>query len=98
MILNIYAMKNRLTGVFDRPFVEQVDVSDYAEAITQALSLASPVELSRHKEYDVYSLGKFDTKTAEIKSCCEFVVSLEPICLALVKVKEIQDVREQESA
>ena len=74
MILTIYAMKNRLTGVFERPFVEQVEVKDYPEAITQGLSLADSVALTRHKEFDVYCLGSFDTKTAEIKSCVDFVL------------------------
>lgn len=97
MILNIYAMKNRLTGIFDRPFAEGVEVKDYPEAISQALSLADPVALNRHKEYDVYCLGTFDTKTAEIKSCVDFVVSLEQICISFLEKKVSKDVREEAS-
>lgn len=97
MILNIYAMKNRLTGTFDRPFCEQCQVADYPEAIAQALSLADPVALNRHKEYDVYCLGTFDTKTAEIKSCVDFVVSLEQICISFLEKKVSKDGREEVS-
>ena len=84
MTLQVYAMKNRMTGVFERPFCEQVDVKDYPEAITQALSLAPAEALIRHKEFDVYCIGHFDTKTGVIESCVDFVVSLEPICEAYI--------------
>lgn len=96
MILNIYAMKNRLTGIFERPFCEGVAVKDYPEALTQALSIADPVALNRHKEYDVYCLGEFDTKTAEIKSCVDFVMSLEQICVQLLENKK--DVGKEQQA
>lgn len=96
MILTIYAMKNRLTGIFEKPFAEGVDVKDYPEALTQALSLADPVALERHKEFDVYCLGSFDTKTAEIKSCVDFVMSLEQVCLSLLEKKNVRENRESE--
>lgn len=93
----IYGFKNRLLGQFDRPVAELVEPKDYAENISMGLVSASTEALARTKEFDVYCLGKVDVKTGELISSCDFVCSLEPICLRIIEHKEKSDVGASEA-
>lgn len=89
MILHIYGLKNRLSGIFEKPVTELHDEKEYCELLTQSLAMADPVVLARHKEYDVYHLGTIETKTGEIAaSGVEFVMSLEQVCEQYILAKE----------
>lgn len=96
MILHIYGFKNRKVGVFDgRISTELSEGKDFIEGLSLALSSADPAVLLRYQEMDVYELGILETKTGVIESHCDFVSSLEPICLSLMKGSE-KDGRESE--
>lgn len=89
MKLNLYALKNRLSGIFERPFAEVYDEKEYPELLAQSLALANPVELNRHKEFDLYKVGVIDSKSGEITDTkVEFVCSLEQMCLTYITNKE----------
>lgn len=90
MIINLYACKNRLSGIFERPYGEDVAKEDYVERLTQSLALANIELLNRHKEFDVYYVGSFDSKSGEIVSSCEFLASLESICETFILAKKGQ--------
>ena len=92
----IYGFKNRLIGQFDRPVAELVEPKDYEANISMGLIAADPAALARTKEFDVYCLGEFDVKSGEIKSCCDFVCSLEPICVRILEHKEKKNVGDGE--
>lgn len=97
MTLHIYALKNRLTGLYSRPITEQYKPEEYEEFLIATLANASLEDLNLHKEYDVYYLGEFDTKSAVINyTKVEFVLSLESICLNYIskKVKVDNDGKE----
>lgn len=92
----LYGFKNRLLGQFDRPVAETVKPEDYEANISMGLVAADPAALQRTKEFDVYCLGELDVKSGELKSCCDFVCSLEPICLKIIEhKKEKEDVRSE---
>lgn len=88
----LYGFKNRLLGQFDRPVAELVEPKDYEANISMGLVAADPAALQRTKEFDVYCLGVLDVKSGEIEVCCDFVCSLEPICLKIIEHNmEIKD-------
>ena len=95
MMLYIYGLKNRLSGIFERPFAEPYDAQEYCDVLQQSLALASVDDLSRHAEYDVYSLGSIDNKSGEIVSSIEFVMSLETLCKAYILLKEKKDSKDE---
>lgn len=81
MIYSVYGLKNRLSGVFERPITEKYDIKEYPELLRQSLALADIEKLNIHKEYDLYFLGTFDSISGSItSSSCEFVMSLEQLC------------------
>lgn len=88
MILHLYSLKNRLSGIYERPVAEIYDHGEYIESLGQSLALAEIEVLNRYKEYDVYSLGTLDSKTGEIVSSVEFVGTLEGVCLTYITAKE----------
>ena len=103
MILNVFVLKNRLTGIYGSPFCEKCEVKDYPEAIGEVLAASSLEVLERQKEFDVYTIGTFDTKSGECQVVApDFVLSLEPLCEGLITVKTKKDDkyvrREEESA
>lgn len=87
MILYLYSLKNRLSGIYERPVAEIYDSKDYFEYLGQSLALADVPVLERYKEYDIYCLGNLDSKTGDIKSGVEFVGTLEGICLTYIAAK-----------
>lgn len=92
----LYGFKNRLLGQFDRPVAELVEPKDYEANISMGLVAADRSALERTKEFDVYCLGEVDVKSGEVKSCLDFVCSLEPICLKIIEHKEKKDVGDSE--
>lgn len=87
MILNLYSLKNRLSGIYERPVAEQCEVKDYIESLAHNFA-SLPVEaLNFYKEFDAYFVGTFDTKTAVIIPAEDFVGSLEGICLSFIGAK-----------
>ena len=89
MTLHIYAMKNRLSGIFERPFAENVDPKVYPELLAQSLALAPVEALVRHGEFDIYYLGTFDSKSGSLVSgSCDFVMSLEQLCNSYINAKK----------
>lgn len=101
MILNCYVLKNRLSGIFEKPITELAEPKEYCEMLVQSLALAPVQMLDLHKEYDLYHVGTFDSQSGEIASIApEFVMSLESICLSYLTQKEKKaDVgREEEHA
>lgn len=97
MILNLYSLKNRLSGIYERPVAEQCEIKDYIENLARTLASQPVDSLNFYKEFDAYFVGTFDTKSAEIKPAIEFVGSLEGICLSFIGAKEIKDGGKQES-
>lgn len=87
MRLYLYSLKNRLSGIYERPVAEIYDSKDYFEYLGQSLALAEVPVLERYKEYDIYCLGNLDSKTGDIKSGVEFVGTLEGICLTYIAAK-----------
>lgn len=90
MILHVYGMKNRLSGIFEKPFAELADPTEYSEQLFQSLALAPVDALQLHKEFDLYCLGTIDSKSGEIVPSVSFVCSLEQMCLSLISSKEVK--------
>lgn len=97
MKLYLYSLKNRLSGIYERPVAEVYDEKDYPEFLAQSLALAEVSVLARYKEYDIYCLGIMDSKSGSITSCCDFVGSLEPVCLSYIASKETKNVGKEEA-
>ena len=97
MTLYVYALKNRLSGVFEKPVFERFERDEYPELLTQSLALAEKGQLRIHKEYDLYLIGTYDTVTGLVNSLssADFICSLEPICERYLSSKkgEAEDVR-----
>lgn len=74
MIKYIYASKNKLSGNFNIPMLHDFPKEAAAEAF--AISAKEAPKESRVNELEVYYLGTFDTKTAEIKLEKEFLIDL----------------------
>lgn len=92
MKLNLYVLKNRLSGIYEKPICELADSKEYAEMLTQSLALAPVDALNLHKEYDIYFVGSYESKSGVITSCDpEFVMSLESICLNYLAAKEVKE-------
>ena len=96
MKLYLYSLKNRLSGLFERPVAEIYDEKEYPEYLAQSLALADVDVLARYKEYDVYCLGTLDNKSGVIVSSCDFISSLEPLCVSYIASKEIKDVGKED--
>lgn len=97
MIMYIYGLKNRLVGQFEKPFSEGIEPLNYVDQLTLSISVADPATLTRYKEYDLYCLGKFDNKTGIVDPACDFIASLEPICLSILDHKKVENVGSQEA-
>lgn len=87
MILNLYSLKNRLSGIYERPVAEQCETKDYIESLARTLASQPVDSLNFYKEFDAYFVGTFDTKSAVITVSNEFVGSLEGICLSFIGAK-----------
>lgn len=87
MILNLYSLKNRLSGIYERPVAENCEVKDYIESLARTLASQPVDSLNFYKEFDAYFVGTFDTKSAVIAPADEFLGSLEGICLAFIGAK-----------
>ena len=92
MKLYLYGLKNRLSGLFERPVAEIYDPKEYGEYLTQSLALAGIPELNRYKEYDVFCLGCMETKSGEIVGQVDFIVSLDAMCTAYIAAKKVEAV------
>ena len=66
MILNLYSLKNRLSGIYERPVAENCEVKDYIESLARTLASQPVDSLNFYKEFDAYFVGTFDTKSAII--------------------------------
>ena len=88
MIYRLYGFKNRLLGSFESPVASNLEGKDYIEGLSMSLISSEIGVLVRYKEFDVYCLGEMDSKSGEILSKCDFVESLEPICVRLIEHKE----------
>lgn len=88
MTLYLYSLRNRLSGIFERPVAEIYDNKEYIEYLGQSLALAEKDVLIRYKEYDVYCLGKLDSKTGHITSNVDFLETLEGMCTVYIAAKE----------
>lgn len=99
MMLHMYALKNRLSGIYERPITEKFDDKEYVEFLCASLAMASVEDLSRHKEFDVYKVGSYESKSGVITSCDPvFVCSLEDICLNFINAKVKKNERSEEAA
>lgn len=87
MKLHLYSLKNRLSGIYERPVAEIYDSKEYFEYLGQSLALAEVPVLERYKEYDIYSLGTLDSKTGVINPGVDFVGTLEGLCLTYIASK-----------
>lgn len=97
MILTMYVLKNRLSGIFEKPIVELAEPKEYCEMLTQSLAVAPVNMLELHKEYDLYTVGTFNSQSGEVTSISpEFVMSLEGICLTYLTAKVKKDVGREE--
>lgn len=74
MIKYIYASKNKLSGNFNTPILHDFPKEAAPEAF--AISAKEAPKDVRIGELEIYYLGTFDTKTAEIKSEQEFLIDL----------------------
>ena len=91
MKLYLYSLKNRLSGIFERPVAEIYDLQQYSESLFQSLALADIQTLNRYKEFDVYCLGFLDSKTGHITSNVDFLTSLESMCAGYIAAKSKKD-------
>ena len=97
MILTMYVLKNRLSGIYEKPLCDLAEPKEYCEMLMQSLAVAPVNMLLLHKEYDLYSIGSFNSQSGEVTSSSpEFVMSLEGICLKYLAFKEKKDVRREE--
>lgn len=84
----LYALKNRLSGIYENPTCEKYDEKEYPELLAQSLAVAPVEMLELHKEFDLYRVGTFDTKSGECQvDAPEFIMSLEGLCLQYLAVK-----------
>lgn len=74
MIKYIYVSKNKLSGNFNTPMLHDFPKEAASEAF--AISAKEAPNDSQIKELEIYYLGTFDTKTAEIKEEKEFLIDL----------------------
>lgn len=88
MKLYLYSLRNRLSGIYERPVAEIYDNKEYIESLAQSLALAEIEVLSRYKEYDVYCLGFMDSKTGHITSNVDYLDTLEALCTGYIAAKE----------
>ena len=76
MIKYIYATKNKLSGNFNVPMLYDIPKENAAEAFTISARETPAEGKAAVKELEVYYLGTFDTKTAEIVSEKEYLIDL----------------------
>lgn len=74
MIKYIYTSKNKLSGNFNTPLLQDFPKEAAAESYSIS-ALESPKE-ARVDELEIYYLGTFDTKTGEFNTEKEFIVDL----------------------
>ena len=97
MTLHLYSLKNRLSGIYERPVAEVYDSKEYFEYLSQSLAVASVPELERYKEYDVYEIGVMESKSGIIiASSVDFVGSLEALCVGYIACKDKKDEQRSE--
>ena len=97
MTLHLYSLKNRLSGIYERPVAEIYDSKEYFEFLSQSLACASVPELNRYKEYDVYEVGTMESKNGVITpSAVDFVGSLEALCVGYIACKDKKDEQRSE--
>ena len=88
MTKNLFVLKNRLSGIFENPTCEMYDQKEYPELLAQSLAVAPVNMLELHKEFDLYFIGTFDTKSGECQvDAPQFIMSLEPLCLQYLASK-----------
>lgn len=91
MKLYLYSLKNRLSGIYERPVAEVYDPVQYLESLAQSLALAEVPVLERYKEFDVYCLGVLESKSGEISPAVDFVGSIEGVCLQYINAKKVKE-------
>lgn len=97
MTLHLYSLKNRLSGIYERPVAEVYDSKEYFEYLSQSLALAEVPELNRYKEYDVYEVATMDSKSGiVVPGSVEFVGSLEALCTGYIACKDKKDEQRSE--
>ena len=73
MIKYVYTTKNKKSGNFNAPVLQDFPKENAAEVYTISAKEAASEAI---KELEVYYLGTFDTKTGKFESSVEFLVDL----------------------
>lgn len=87
MKLYLYSLKNRLSGIYERPVAEKFEPVEYLEYLGQSLAVAEVPQLNFYKQFDVYCLGVLESKSGEIATSVDFVGTLEPVCETYILAK-----------
>lgn len=89
----IYAYYNKLGGFYGLPFVADYDKDVYLEIFQQSLYAQDKKTLDSLLEDDLYLVGTFDNRTAEIVPCNEFLIHCSEYA-SLVIAKKFSNVVE----
>ena len=73
MIKYVYASKNKLSGNFNMPVLQDFTKENAVESYSVS-ALENPTE--QIKELEIYYLGTFDTKTGQFNQEIEYLVDL----------------------
>lgn len=73
MIKYVYTTKNKKSGNFNQPMLQDFDKDNAVEVYTIS---AQEANVEAVKELEVYYLGTFDTKTGIFSSLVEFIMDL----------------------
>ena len=76
MIKYIYVSKNKKSGNFNHPQLHDFPKENAAETFAISAKETPVAGIEAIKELEIYYLGTFDTKTAEIKKELEYLIDL----------------------
>lgn len=78
MILNVYVMRDRVVGAYNKPFYDNLDREDFVETIKRVV-LHDPKGQAVLRDCDLYLLGSYDDKTGkfDLLDDPDFIVSID---------------------
>lgn len=86
MIKYVYASKNKLSGNFNMPVLQDFPKDNAAEAF--AITAKEHPGDKNLSELEMYYLGTFDTKTGEFNQVIEYLIDLSTVMLNKVDGKQ----------
>ena len=85
MIKYVYTTKNKKSGNFNQPMLQDFPKDNAVEVYTIS---AQEADVEAVKELEVYYLGEFDTKTGVFSSSVEFLLDLGSVIHGTTTSKE----------